>query len=1080
MHEANVSKDSKQHAVFSRRRHTLRGSVACAVLLRALPAAAVALSFAGAAQAQSITYNGGNGSWLDPTKWTDNTSANRVPNATDTPTLIDSAGTVTLSGAAASGGKLQVLGGGEVDVLAGGVLTTGGTVAVPLINTIGLAPSLVTTIVPPAGTSSTGTMLVSGTGSTWDAGPSGVRVGNSATGTLTIASGGALNMSNGLLSVGLNAGGVGTLNIDDGTVANPAAAIRLGYDGATGNLNISNGGTLTTTNLNSVGLSDTGGAGTGTVTISGAGSNWTITAGVPGSNGNLNIGSGAAAQGTVTISAGGSLSNAGNAFVGYNSGTGSSGGTGSVTITGTGSSWTEGTNNSGALVLGYGTGASGTLLVAAGGTLNTSSSATFVGYNDGLTTGGTGKLTVDGAGSTWNSQANISVASGTGPGTTTNGTLIVSNGGTINNAGHDVYIAQTAGATGTFNILSGGTVTARTVVFGDGGLVGNGTIDGSGSNLTASSQIVVGLISSSANSLTISNGGTATAQDFVAIGLGGGTGTINVTGQGSTLNATNRLYVGTATGSTGTLNIANNAIVSQTAAGGGIFVGYGDTGTGNLNITTGGQLKGATLALGYNGPGLVGNLTMASGGQLSLSGAAEIGYNGGTGTASVTGQGTAVNVAGYVSVGHDFGNGGSTTGTLTVADSATLTTAALYVGQGSGGVGTLNVGAGGNAGVITAPIFMGGQSSIINFNHTQANYVFSSAIADATTGAPTTGSVNFIGSGNTTLTAVNTYTSATNVTAGTLTIAAGGSIANSSLTTIASGATLAGAGSLGNVSVASGATVAPTGTGTLTTKAITFAAGSTYQVGITAAGQSSNIAATTATLQGGTVQVNAGTGNYVAGTNYTILSATGGVTGKFASLVGTDMLFLNSALDYSNPDQVNLSLTRNNVSFASVATTANQRASAGGLASLAASNPLYAAVVQQNSAGAQAAFDALSGEAHASAQSALINNALAVGDMINNRLSQPFDNGTSTVAPMAGVNSFAADDSDAALNYAEGDKKKAPPWPMAHKAPVITTPPLVYAVWAQGLGDWMNKGSDGNAAAIKSSSARSSRMAAMA
>jgi hypothetical protein len=104
MYEANASKDSKQHAVFSRRRHTLRGSVACAVLL---PAAAVALSFAGAAQAQSITYNGGNGSWLDPTKWTDNTSANRVPNATDTPTLIDSAGTVTLSGAAASGGKLQ-------------------------------------------------------------------------------------------------------------------------------------------------------------------------------------------------------------------------------------------------------------------------------------------------------------------------------------------------------------------------------------------------------------------------------------------------------------------------------------------------------------------------------------------------------------------------------------------------------------------------------------------------------------------------------------------------------------------------------------------------------------------------------------------------------------------------------------------------------------------------------------------------------------------------------------------------------------------------------------------------------------
>ncbi|MEI9923181.1 MAG: autotransporter domain-containing protein [Bradyrhizobium sp.] len=652
------------------------------------------------------------------------------------------------------------------------------------------------------------------------------------------------------------------------------------------------------------------------------------------------------------------------------------------------------------------------------------------------------------------------------PGTTTVGTLTVSNGGKIKNAGNNIYVAQIPGATGTLNILSGGTVTAVNVAIGDGGALGNGTIDGAGSTLTASGNLAVGFSSSGANSLTISNGGVASFAGTGQVGQGG-TGTVTVTGQGSGFTIGNNLTLGEQVG-TGTLNIANNAIVTQTAgetlAG---FGGAGTTNTGTVNITTGGAFRGTALVLGFNA-GATGNLTMASGGQATLTGNLEVGWNGGTGTASIAGQGTSLNATGSVIVGHDLGNGGSTTGTLTVADNATLTAAQLNVGYASGGVGTLNIGAGGNAGTITAPIFMGGASSTINFNHNQANYVFSSVIADNTAGAPTTGSVNFIGSGNTTLTAVNTYTSATNVTAGTLTVAAGGSIANSSLTTISSGATLAGAGSLGNVSVANGATVAPTGTGTLTTKAITFAAGSTYQVGITAGGQNSKIAATTATLQGGTVQVNAGTGNYVAGTSYTILSATGGVTGKFASLVGTNMLFLNSALDYSNPDQVNLSLTRNNVSFASVGTTANQRAAAGGVSSLPGGNLLLTSVTQQNMAGAQTAFDALSGEAHASAQSALINNALAVGDAINNRLSQPFGNGTSTVAPTAGVNNFAAD--DGVLNYAEGDKTKAGPWgAMARKAPVMMTPPLIYAVWAQGLGDWMNRGSDGNAAALKAS-----------
>ncbi len=670
MYEANAPKNSRQNSVFYRQRHLLRGSVARTALLGAVPL--IALSFTGEARAQTVTWtapSGTNASWFTAADWTDNTATHRLPAATDSPTLIQTPGIVTIgAGGTATAGGLQVLGGGELDVVAGGTLSTA------LNSTIGIAPASVTGGISTA-TSGTGTMVVSGTGSTWNASNVGVRVGfgSGAVGTLSIGTGagtgGLLNMTGGLLTVG-STSGTGTLNINGGSVADPTAAIREGFNGGTGTINITNGGTLTTAALNTIGSnSEAAGVpagGTGAVTIAGTGSSWVI-----GVGGNLAVGSGTGASGSITVSAGGTFSNQGNAFIGYTGGTTGAGGTGSVTVTGAGSVWTVGANNTGALALGYGTGSSGTVLVSAGGTLNTSTNftqATLIGYNDGVTTGGTGKLTVDGAGSTWNSGSDIVVAGGTAPGTTTVGTLTVSNGGKINNVGNSIYVAQISGATGTLNILSGGTVTAVNVSIGDGGALGTGTIDGAGSSLTASGNLVVGFSSSGANSLTISNGGVASFGGVGQVGQGG-TGTVTVTGQGSGFTIGNNFTLGEQAG-TGTLNIANNAIVTQTAgetlAGFGGLGGAGTTGAGTVNITTGGAFRGTTLVLGYNA-GATGNLNMGSGGQASLTGL-EVGWNGGTGTASIAGQGTSLNATGAVTVGHDAGNGGSTTGTLTVAE----------------------------------------------------------------------------------------------------------------------------------------------------------------------------------------------------------------------------------------------------------------------------------------------------------------------------------------------------------------------------------------------------------------------------
>ena len=106
----------------------------------------------------------------------------------------------------------------------------------------------------------------------------------------------------------------------------------------------------------------------------------------------------------------------------------------------------------------------------------------------------------------------------------------------------------------------------------------------------------------------------------------------------------------------------------------------------------------------------------------------------------------------------------------------------------------------------------------------------------------------------------------------------------------------------------------------------TQAPGSFYQVETNSAGQADLINVTgapgTATINGGTVTLTAATGVYAPSTTYTILTATGGVTGTYA---GTNSLFpfLQPSLSY---DVNNVYLTLKPGGFARGAQTANQSA----------------------------------------------------------------------------------------------------------------------------------------------------------
>ncbi len=169
-----------------------------------------------------------------------------------------------------------------------------------------------------------------------------------------------------------------------------------------------------------------------------------------------------------------------------------------------------------------------------------------------------------------------------------------------------------------------------------------------------------------------------------------------------------------------------------------------------------------------------------------------------------------------------------------------------------------------------------------------------------------------------------------------------------------------------------------------------FGSGSFLNLDIDPAAASDRLAVTGLAALDGTVRVTAAsTGNaYGVMTPYTILTA-GTIDGSFAG-VTTDLAFLAPRLSYDAHD-VYLTVMRNDVGFADVGVTSNQRATGAAVESLGAGNSLYDAVLWLNRGQAEQAFDGLSGEMYGSLQTAQLQDAGLVADAATGRLDQAFD-----------------------------------------------------------------------------------------
>jgi outer membrane autotransporter protein len=246
---------------------------------------------------------------------------------------------------------------------------------------------------------------------------------------------------------------------------------------------------------------------------------------------------------------------------------------------------------------------------------------------------------------------------------------------------------------------------------------------------------------------------------------------------------------------------------------------------------------------------------------------------------------------------------------------------------------------------------------------------------NTTFGGAISGTGSFVkqGEGTLNLTGDSSYTGPTSVNGGTL--AVNGSIV--SPVTVNSGGTLGGNGSVGSTTIGSGGTLAPGNSiGRLTVNGdLAFAAGSTYEVEVNAAGEADRLDATGAVTidSSASVAVLAEDGEYNGRTDYVILTGAGGITGTFGT-VTSDLAFLDPLLRY-DANSVILSLYRNDIDFADIAVGFNQASVATAVQALGVDNPLYEAVLVQNAAAAQASFGDLSGEILASSLSGLTDDS---------------------------------------------------------------------------------------------------------
>ncbi|NYZ17331.1 hypothetical protein HL658_32715 [Azospirillum sp. RWY-5-1] len=502
-------------------------------------------------------------------------------------------------------------------------------------------------------TNGVGTIVVSGSGSRLSVQSTAAsaylnvgRNGTAANGTLSVLNGGTVDLTSGALDAVVNVGRGGALGTLE--VAGTGSALTLSAQRVSSlHVGRDNTGTATVTSGGSVTLSSANGAavvlgqevaGNGTMTVNGSGSRLALS-GTGTNDQSIILQVGRFGTGTFRVEQGGTVTvDAGQTVAGVQIAR-ESGSTGSLVVTGAGSSLTvsgSGAASDNGPFFQVGRAGSGRLDVLDGGTLtfNTGTPLTA-----GLTIGGTGSVSggsgamlVSGSGSTVTvSGGSASVAVGTN-GT---GSLAITDSGRLNTL--DLTVGYAAGSVGTMVMTSGGSVR----------LSGTDQRDSGGAQALIGQAGTGSLTMTGGSTVTIDTSGGANGGLFVGAEAGG-RGTVLLSGTGTVLDAGSELGIGYTAGSTA------------------------EGGTGSVTVNDGATLRATTVRLG------------SSGGSSALSKMLSFNSTGRIESANVL-----VNPGGVLSgtgtiTGHVTLNGGTLTtggsvGTMTIGNGLTVNSGTIEV-----------------------------------------------------------------------------------------------------------------------------------------------------------------------------------------------------------------------------------------------------------------------------------------------------------------------------------------------------------------------------------------------------------------
>ena len=280
-----------------------------------------------------------------------------------------------------------------------------------------------------------------------------------------------------------------------------------------------------------------------------------------------------------------------------------------------------------------------------------------------------------------------------------------------------------------------------------------------------------------------------------------------------------------------------------------------------------------------------------------------------------------------------------------------------------------------------------------------------------------------------------------------------GSIVSSSGVTVNTGGTLGGTGALPTTTINGGNLSPGNSIGTITINgSLSFVGPGNYIVEVSpAAADKTNVtgAPGTASLAGTLSAVGIG-GVYTVGTKYTVLNATGGVSGTFANLAISGSFGVTKPHIEYDANNVYLVLDPNAISPFLVGATPNQRAVAGAVdtAIVAGSQSApFLALFNLTAAQLPGALDQLSGEVHASTAGALLDESLYPRSAVLGRLRQASYGGDTQMASLSagGPQAFSAGEELSALAYGKS--------PIVTKAPpMVSQPGYDVVFWAQGFG----------------------------